>query len=699
VIASVAARVVAAGLLVGAVSLGTSPANAAAPVAPTTIVPAAATTAGALPHIELTSISPYGALGDNIALGLRLTGPLTGLELRVTAFAAVTSRSAYERTIDGKGLGTVVGTETYDISTLPASSSDGELRTLTVGIQDPSAGRDATRFSLRKAGVFPLKVDLVPIAPGPTLDGFVTHLVVTTKTSAGTPTSIGEPLQVAWVWPIVAPSARQPDGTPNPTVVAQFRPDGRLGRIAAALPGASTLPLTLELGPETVQSWGQIAQGDATLQSGIRTITALAGGHDVLASPYVPLDIPALQAAGLGGEVATQLAAGTQVLDNVLNTDAVRTTSAESPLDDAALESLRTAGVEHLVLNEGALEEATSQIFTPAQPFALQSGDHRYSAVSSDAGLVGLLNGEGTAALRAQRLLAGLAVVAVEQPNARRGVALLMDPAWSPSSDLLKAVIGGLQNNPFLHPATVDQVIERVPAETSAGVPVVRRLAPVKPGRAPVTAVALTAARAELTAFQTLVGAGASQVQAAQHAQLVALSSQWRGASGRRDAQAQLDSVDQVVGAFANQIQIPTDRTFTLTARRDTIPLSFNNLSDQPIAVRVRLESDRLRFPNGADQQLLLLPGTTTVGKFTIETRTGGPGTVPLHLSVTSADGTLLLQSSTLNVRSTVVNGVGVFLTIAAGVFLALWWLLHFRRRRRTRKAPAPVPAPVHQPA
>lgn len=696
-IARLAARVVAAGLLVAAATLGAAPANAADPV-PSTTAPTATTAPDAQPHIELTNISPYGALGDNITVGLRLTGPLDGLALRVTAFSAVTSRTTYERTIDGKNLGTVVGTETYDINALP---TDGDLRTLTIGIQDPAAARDATRFSLRKAGVFPLKVDLVPVAPGPTLDGFVTHLVVTTKTTTGTPASIGEQLQVAWVWPLVAPSARQPDGSPNPTVVAQLRSDGRLGRIASELPAASTLPLTLELGPETIQSWSQIsqnAQNDPTLQSGIQNIQALAGAHEVLTAPYVPLDIPALQAAGLGGEVAAELTAGTQVLENALNA-APGGTAAVAPLDDAALGALRIAGVQRLVLEGDPLEEATPQNLTPAQPFVLQSGDQKFTAVNSDDGLVELLNGEGTAALRAQRLLAGLAVVALEQPNARRGVTLVMADDWNPSTALLDAVIGGLQNNPFMHPATVDQVMERVPAETRAGVPVVRRLAPIKTGRAPVTAAALAAARAKLAAFQTLVGAGDSGVQAAQHAQLVALSSQWRGASGRQDARAQLASVDQDVGAFANQIQIPTDRTFTLTARRDTIPLSFKNLSDQPIAVRVHLESDRLRFPDGADQQLVLLPGTTTVGKFAIETRTGGPGTVPLHLSVTSADGTLNLQSSTLNVRSTVVSGVGVFLTVAAVVFLALWWLLHFRRRRRTKRAPAAVPTPVHQPA
>ncbi len=697
-IARLAARVVGAVLLVAACAAIAGPAGAqTTPITPTSTTPGATSAPAALPHVELAGIPSYDTLGDNPALNLRLTGPLDGLALRVTAFAAVTSRSVFERTVDGRSLGTVLGTETYDISSLPTA---GDLSTLTLGIQDPAAARDSTRFSLRKAGVFPLKVDLVPITPGPTLDGFVTHLVVTTKTSLGTPASIGEPLQVAWVWPIVAPSARQADGSPNPAVVAQFRSDGRIGRIASELPDGSLLPLTLELGPETIQSWGQIAQNDPTVQAGIRSITALAGGHEVLASPYVPLDIPALRAAGLGNEVATQLEAGAKVLDDSLNTNVPRITSAESPLDDAALETLHAAGVERLVLSENALEQARPQNFTPTQPFTIEAGTSRYPAVSSDDGLVGLLNGEGTPALRAQRLLAGLAVVALEQPNARRGITLTMAQDWNPSKDLLAAVIAGLQNNPFVHPATVDQVIERVPAETRAGVPIVRKFAPIRPGRAPVTAAALNAARAKLAAFQTLVGAGDSKVQTIQHAQLVALSSEWTGAAGRAAARAQLAAVDQDVNGFASQIQIPTDRTLTLTARRGTIPLSFKNLSAQPITVRVNLESDRLRFPDGANQPLLLLPGTTTVAKFAIETRTGGPGTVPLHLTVTSANGALTLQTSTLNVHSTAVNGVGLFLTVAAIVFLALWWLIHFRRRRRKDRAPVAVPAPpVHQPA
>jgi hypothetical protein len=37
-------------------------------------------------------------------------------------------------------------------------------------------------------------------------------------------------------------------------------------------------------------------------------------------------------------------------------------------------------------------------------------------------------------------------------------------------------------------------------------------------------------------------------------------------------------------------------------------------------------------------------------------------------------------------VRSTAVSGVGLALTIAAGLFLALWWARHFRNARRDKK-------------
>jgi len=54
-------------------------------------------------------------------------------------------------------------------------------------------------------------------------------------------------------------------------------------------------------------------------------------------------------------------------------------------------------------------------------------------------------------------------------------------------------------------------------------------------------------------------------------------------------------------------------------------------------------------------------------------------------MTVTTAGG-LLIQTSEVTVRSSFVSGVGVFLTVGAIVFLALWWGWDIRRRRRRRQ-------------
>jgi len=54
-----------------------------------------------------------------------------------------------------------------------------------------------------------------------------------------------------------------------------------------------------------------------------------------------------------------------------------------------------------------------------------------------------------------------------------------------------------------------------------------------------------------------------------------------------------------------------------------------------------------------------------------------------------SEDGKLPLGTARYTVRSTVVSGVGIFLTIGAFVFLAIWWITHWRRSRRRPIGPA----------
>ena len=62
------------------------------------------------------------------------------------------------------------------------------------------------------------------------------------------------------------------------------------------------------------------------------------------------------------------------------------------------------------------------------------------------------------------------------------------------------------------------------------------------------------------------------------------------------------------------------------------------------------------------------------------------------------------MPGTTIKVRSTFVSGVGVFLTVGAIVFLALWWGWDINRRRKRRSqshhpSSFPVATPSGQPA
>jgi len=92
--------------------------------------------------------------------------------------------------------------------------------------------------------------------------------------------------------------------------------------------------------------------------------------------------------------------------------------------------------------------------------------------------------------------------------------------------------------------------------------------------------------------------------------------------------------------------------------------------------------------------------GRSTTVRVAVETR--GSGRSPVQLTVTTADG-LSVGSTQITVRSTFVSGVGVFLTVGAIAFLALWWGwdIHRRRKKRSRQQhPSfPVATPTGQPA
>jgi hypothetical protein len=664
-------------LLVGLGAAAAAPAHAAD--APT---PAA--------RVTLLSQPAYSTLGGDVPLRLAITGPVAGLEARAIVHASMTSRTGFERSVDGDRLGSTVGTFGAPAATLPFSPEGG--RVLDLPLQDPNAPRDQNRLRLpmprsSNTGVFPVEIELRDPDSGERVSSFVTHLVASAPRAQGEPMS--EPLNVSWVWPIADDPANDPAGRVRPAFVQSVRPGGRLTRLATAASRSPDVPLTLEPGPETLESWAIRARNDASAAPGLNLVKSAADGNQILSGPYVPIDIPSLEQADLGQGTTDELAQGAQTLTNVLDTRIDTRTADAAPLNQKALE--RLGGVDRLVLAPDQLQEPEeAPELTPARPFSVRGDVRQFSAVQADEGLEHLLEGSEPPALRAAHFLAGLSIVAIEAPNMRRGVVVTMPPRWNPETALLNAVLRGLADNPLLHPVTLDQLFDRVPAATDDNdASVTRELAPITVAAPTVNPRRYKTTHNNLEAFASIVGKDDPRIAAGNRALLISLTSIWSGVRGREESRGRLDGVNAMIGRFTSLIETPPNGvTVTLTSRKSELPLSFNNQTGQNVRVRIKFDSDKLVFSNGAQQTFTLKPRNNTI-RFPVETRTSG--TFPLNIEVTSEDGRLPLSSARYTVRSTVISGVGIFLTIGAGLFLAIWWITHWRRSRRRPVRPATV--------
>jgi hypothetical protein len=630
---------------------------------------------------ELAGLDRSWLAPGEVASALVRVTDSSAVEISVVAHQAIGSRTEYEETLAGESLGSVVGQISFPLASL--SVSEPGTVVLPLGTQDPAAARDPDRLPLGRTGVYPLELELRD-ADGNTRAAFILPLVVVAPGPGGTPT-VGQKLRVAWIWPLVADPAILPDGEPDPEVVAELGSDGRLGRQAGALAAAPDIPLTVAPGPETLEAWTGLARADETLARSLDSMQAALATNQVLSGPYVPINVPSLIAGGFGSEVGAELARGNEVLGSLLGIRLDPRTALPGPIDLAAFVRLRDANIDRMIVDGDALEPIDSQ-FTPAAPVKLGGPGREATAIVSDPGLVAPLTADGPAALRAQQFAAALAVVALEQPNVARGVAIANPRGWEAPAPLLEAALASLRGHPLLAPVDVDQFLAQVPQATDDdGAPLVRELEPYVPPPPPLTPASFLDAAGRLGGLRSLIGAGDLRIAQGDRALRVALSSAWEGSPGRLRAQAELGVIGRSIDQVLSQIRVPVGSTVTLTARKGEIPVTFLNETDQTLRVKVNLESDKLFFPDGAEREVELPPRSTTVG-FTVESRASG--TFPLVLTVTSIDGELVIQSTRVRVRSTFVSGVGVFLTVGAGVFLAVWWLTHFRRRRRPAAEP-----------
>jgi Family of unknown function (DUF6049) len=640
------------------------------------VVAGARPAAAAPPEIALLGQTPtWVSVGGDVLLRLDVPAALIPTDgdasIRLRIHQAVKTTSTFMRTVDGARLGNRIdSTFEHPLSSFIRDSQGAVYVALglTPSTRDPS-------FDVRAPGVYPLEVALR--ADNETLSSFVTWLVV--ADGAAPPTN---PVQLASVWNVTSAPVRDATGAADPEIVAELSPGGRLDDVATLLEDAAGIPLSLAVGPETVESWEALAVADSRLVPGFNRVKAAMqrSTTQVLAEPYVPIDLPSLEAAGLGGELPNQLRTAADVIERVADVTTSPRTMFIDPVDAPSLARVRDLLVDRVGVRASAI--ANAQPSETLQPFALAAGDGTMRAAATSPNYEELLASDTSPALRVQRLLAALAVLPFEHPDEPSGVVLAADAHWSPDVPTQRALLAALADDPYVRPVTLDTLLTSVPQATNDGAPVLRPLAPHDPAEFPISTARFRDTQRELGGLRSSFGPEDPVVVQGEHALDLALSTD----NSPEEAAADLAVVTDATTALQAGVSTTANRV-TLTARKAKVPITFVNDTGKPVRVRVQLASEKLLFPGGA-AQVIDLPDGSSTEQFAVEARASG--TFTMTVSLATADGNVRISEPTrISVRSAAFSGAGAALTVGALIVLALWWGNHFRRTRRARRAAA----------
>ncbi len=441
-------------------------------------------------------------------------------------------------------------------------------------------------------------------------------------------------------------------------------------------------------------------------QSTLNQLAALAasGTHQFLAAPFTPVDATNLVTAGLDAEFAAEVARGSEALaSGVPHGPGVSLPSpagagaglgawvTNDDLDTPTLAVLAADGYTQVVLPADSVVTSPTNGSTP-EAFSLGSGKASVSAITSDADLAArFTDAAGDPVLAATQLASELAQLYYEKPNAitPRGVAVVAPSGWNDDPTFVATLLAALQNNPMVEPVTLSTLFGLFTSTASCR-GACRTAGSGTNGGLPVTAIRTE--RQRIGGFATAAIGAKSLVQELGDLVLAGETELLRPAEQAAVLANTADALDAQLG----QLVVAGDRTVTLTSQQGTLEVTIVSNASYPVTATLSLTSDKLLFANGTTQwsqpNTLLLPSPHT-NIVPVKVTTRASGTFKVAIALHSPDGSLLLSSGSVDVRSTATSVVGIALTIGAVVVLAAWWIRTSRKRRRARRLEDGEPA------
>lgn len=682
-----AAAVVTVAVVLACVGTGTGPPAGAQPGGPDGATPAAA--AGAIPvpepvdspRIGLRSQTTFVAPGDVFSMDLTLAGVAADATVTISVHPAVTSRIQFGQTLAGEQLGAPLQQlDAVPVALLPAAADDS----VRVALGVPATGTEPGPLSLAvtQPGVYPVTVRV----DGDDSPPLVSH-VVRLADPDGRPATFSVGVLVR---------LNPPADADGPGVVGA----GDVTALAQGLAAVPDVPATVATVPAALAA---LADSGPDGAGAVAALAAAVARSEVVVDTWVPVDATSLVAGGLERMVDRQLVAGAATLDRLLGVRSSLATWMVSPrVDPEALGLLVTRGVTQVVVPEALAEPLDTDRFTSTltQPFAVpaSAGDDpaTIAGLQTDVVLGELWRSSPQPALAANRVLADLAVLALDFPDIRRAAVIdIPAPADTAGAQTLAEVLRGLDQAarpaPTAAPLMTGRTVSALFAATDPvgtvgdGPELVRtwRWNQPRPLGSYPEELAAVDQRTVSMASTILVGEAAPEATATVAGiDRLVLTSGLAGL-GAADRTGYLAEADTAVTGTLAPIGVPVQGSVTLTANAGVVPVTVDNGRSEPVRVRLEVDSDKLEFPDGNDLDVTLQPGPNRV-EVAVQVRASGG--FPVQVAVRTADGAIELGQARFTVRSTAISGVGLALSVLAGGFLAGWWALHFRSARRSRQ-------------
>jgi len=474
-----------------------------------------------------------------------------------------------------------------------------------------------------------------------------------------------------------------------------------LATIVDAVANHPSAEIALSVLPESLVSIEQSENPDLTQL--LDLMRSNLESDQLLPNPYVDLEEQAWVDAELTDALASLYVAGAEATTEVLGlTPEPAVMLLDRTITAEGLDALAEIGVQGAIVRPAQLEALDREVFPQALTtrFLIPTADGRsVPALVADGGLSNHFTNAGGTVFNANRLLADLTLLSLQNSDVRQAVVVLPPEDWVPDATFLNVVLSGMERIPAIRGTSPLDALSSTAFTPAQGIgtlsPPLRR--ELRPRRLPQDLGSFRTeynqARAAIDSWSSVIAD--DRTSRGRLDELLRLS-----ADTRHDSTQRTTYIDAIYSLIEEQksssITTPESETITLTGRFSDVPIVVENNLPVNASVLLLLDSEKLSFPNGRELPVVLVPGPNRID-VAIEARASGDS--PIRIQVLSPDRSILLGSSEVLVRTFAFSGVGVIIGISAIVVLLLWWLRHLRSSRDTVETlpDSPTSAPTEE--